>query len=384
MANLFTEVTRVGWFGRARNSVGGAVFGVVLFLLAIALLFWNEGRAVQTAQSLEEGKSAFVEADAGAVNPANEGKLVHLTAQTRSDETLHDTLFGVSANAIKLSRNVEMYQWTQRSATRTRRELGGGEERTTDYTYQKEWKPAAVDSSAFKVPLGHENPAMTVQSQTLVAEKVMAGPYLLSSNLKNQIGAFEPLAANEAVADGFRLVDGTFYKGANPAAPEVGDMRVSFQVVRPGTVSLLARQAGATFGPYQSHAGDTLEELMVGAVDGKGMFTQLEQQNTALTWGMRAAGFFFMWIGCMLIATPLRVLADVVPFVGSLVGAGVALLSGLLASVLSLVTIAVAWIFYRPLLGIALLLLAGAGVWVITKVNGNRRTSPASTAKTAR
>jgi hypothetical protein len=56
----------------------------------------------------------LVTVDASSVDPANEGKLVHLTAKAVTDETLADDMFGVSANAIKLRRNVEMYQWKEK------------------------------------------------------------------------------------------------------------------------------------------------------------------------------------------------------------------------------------------------------------------------------
>ena len=47
------EVTNVSWFGRLKRSVGGLLFGLLLVLLMIVLLFGNAGRAVQTARSLD-------------------------------------------------------------------------------------------------------------------------------------------------------------------------------------------------------------------------------------------------------------------------------------------------------------------------------------------
>ena len=65
-----------------------------------------------------------------------------------------------------------------------------------------------------------------------------------------------------------------------------------------------------------------------------------------------------MWIGFMLIAKPLAVLGDIVPFIGTLIGFGTGLLAFVMAGVLSLVTVAIAWIAYRPMLGVALIALA--------------------------
>ena len=59
-----------------------------------------------------------------------------------------------------------------------------------------------------------------------------------------------------------------------------------------------------------------------------------------------------------LILRPLSVIADVVPILGSIVGAGTGIISLLLAAILSLITVAIAWIVYRPLFGIILILVA--------------------------
>lgn len=42
----FTEVSHTSWGGCIRTSFKGLLFGLVLFLGAFSLLFWNEGRAI--------------------------------------------------------------------------------------------------------------------------------------------------------------------------------------------------------------------------------------------------------------------------------------------------------------------------------------------------
>ena len=65
-----------------------------------------------------------------------------------------------------------------------------------------------------------------------------------------------------------------------------------------------------------------------------------------------------MFLGIVLIFRPLVVLADVLPVLGSLLGLGVVFFAAVLAAPLSLVVIAMGWIFYRPVLGVILLLVA--------------------------
>jgi hypothetical protein len=88
------------------------------------------------------------------------------------------------------------------------------------------------------------------------------------------------------------------------------------------------------------------------------MFEDAIATNTLITWLVRLGGFILLWIGFGLLFAPLSVLADIVPLFGSLVGAATGLIAFLLALAVALTIIAFAWLFFRPLLGITLLVLA--------------------------
>ena len=126
MSDFHTEVTSEGWGSRLMGSIKSVGAGFVMFLVAFPVLFWNEGRAVRTAKSLEEGAGAVVSVAAERVEPGNQGKLIHVTGATATDEVLADEEFGVKAPAIKLLRQVEMYQWTEEKTEKKRDKLGGG------------------------------------------------------------------------------------------------------------------------------------------------------------------------------------------------------------------------------------------------------------------
>ena len=96
----YTETTSQGWFSRLGDAIKGVLFGLLLAIVAFPLLFWNEGRAVRTAKSLAEGRGAVVAASAERLDPANEGKLVHVAGRARTEDTVADPLFGVQAPAI--------------------------------------------------------------------------------------------------------------------------------------------------------------------------------------------------------------------------------------------------------------------------------------------
>ncbi|MBJ7258384.1 MAG: TMEM43 family protein [Chthoniobacterales bacterium] len=352
------------WFSRLGKAFGGIIVGLVLLVIGVGLLIWNEGRAVKTYNTLKEGEGLVIDVSADAVNAANEGKLVHLTADATTEETLADEDFGISANAIRLRRDVEMYQWKENESSETRKKLGGGEETVTTYSYSKEWSGMLNNSSNFQQPADHENPGeFPFDSATWDAQTVPVGAFFLSPDLISQLSDFTELPVREipegaAWPENAKPDKGGIYLGANPAQPKIGDARIKFSVVKPGPVSLVAAQAGDSFAAYRTKAGGTIAMITAGEVSAQQMFEDAISQNTLVTWLVRLGGFILLWIGFALLFAPLSVLADVIPLLGSLVGAATGLIAFLLALAVALTVIAIAWVFFRPLLGITLLVLA--------------------------
>jgi hypothetical protein len=368
----YTEVTEQSWFSRIGGAFKGIIFGLLLFLAAFVLLFWNEGRAVKTYKTLKEGSGIVVSVPADRVDPANQGKLVHLSGRAVTEATLADPVFGVSANALKLRREVEMYQWQERSHSEEKKKVGGGTETVTTYSYSKVWSGHAISSSSFKKSSGHENPgSMPYQDAEQLADKVTLGAFTLPASLVGKIGGAQQLPVSseiplpEELAGRAERQDGGFYLGENPASPQIGDVRIKFEIVPQQEISVVAQQSGSSFTPYQSKAGGSIELLQEGMKSAAAMFEKAQSDNTILTWLLRAGGFFLMFLGLSMMLKVLSVLADVLPFLGNLVGAGTGIISFLIAGVLSLLTIAVAWITFRPLLGIGLLAAAAVLAFLI-------------------
>jgi hypothetical protein len=377
-ADSYTEYGGRSWGSRLIESIKGILFGFVMFIVAFPVLFWNEGRAVQTAKSLEEGASEAVSVASDSVETRNEGKLVYLTGDATTTDTLSDPEFGVTVSALRLERRAEMYQWKESKTSHSQKTLGGGETTVTSYKYEKVWSPQLINSGGFKQASGHENPqTMPVTNQSWTAKSVTLGGFTLPEALIDKMDNTERYAADEKAASNsapkvqnrFKLHQGGYYLGQNPASPAIGDTRIAFKVVRPATVSIVARQVENTVAAYQAKAGGSILLLTYGTVSPDAMFKTAEKANKTLTWVFRAAGFLLMFIGLFLIFNPLAVVADVLPIFGSLLRAGVAGFAGLVAAALSLVTVSVAWLTYRPLLGLALLVLAAASVWGLLRLS---------------
>ena len=147
----------------------------------------------------------------------------------------------------------------------------------------------------------------------------------------------------------------------------IGDMRVTFRVIYPHDVSVIAKQKGDSFIDYTAKNGKKLNYLEDGIEDAAAMFETARTNNAIMTWLIRIGGFLMMFFGLSMVFKPLSVLADVLPILGDLVEMGMGLVSGLIALVCSFITIAVAWIFFRPVLGIILLVIAGALLGLLIK-----------------
>ncbi|MGX5847278.1 TMEM43 family protein [Mesorhizobium sp. PL10] len=378
MSDSFREVTSVSWFGRIKRAVGGVIFGLILIVLMVIGLFWNEGCAVQTARSLAEGSGAVVSVGADSVDAANDGKLVHVSGPVTADSGLADPDFGIAAQGLRLSRSVEMYQWKEESKSETTKKLGGGEETVTTYSYSRVWDDSQIDSSDFKKPDGHQNPSMAIHSRTFQIPQGKLVAFDLDTPVLDRIEgdkdyslSADQSAAIKAAYTGTKplsIVDGKIYLGDDNTTPALGDYRIGYELAPLGVVSIVARQAGNRVEPYQTQAGDALLMVDTGNVPAEKMFADAVSANTLITWLLRGAGLFLLTIGFALFLSPIGVILDVIPFLGSIARMGTGIIAFVLAILVGTTTIAIAWFWYRPVLAVAILaagVIAAVAVYYI-------------------
>ncbi|KAK6319536.1 hypothetical protein J4Q44_G00107470 [Coregonus suidteri] len=368
-----TSRSKPGFLERLSETAGGTVLGVALFALSFYVLFTNEGRALRTATSLDEGLSQVVSLHLySSPLDHNNNHLVHLTAPLRTLQPLHDPNYRVAVQAVKLKRQVEMYQWVEYSESRDYDE--GGESKTeTTYNYNTEWKAELINSRNFDKEIGHINPsAMAVESVTVVTPDVQVGPFSLSKGLVDQIENFQTLRLKDLPApdsDSFLTVDEDyFYHTQHPRRPEVGDVRVSFSYAGlsgegsyPGpaqTVSVVAMQSDDTLKPFRTKSGDILEIIYLEELTAEEVFEREQKNNAMLTWALRAGGWLLMFLGISLMIRIIHTLVDWVPILRELISLGLKLFALCVSCSLSLLTISSGWIFYRPLVAVGLIAMA--------------------------
>lgn len=261
--------------------------------------------------------------------------------------------------------------------------------------------PAPVETVApTAAPTAAPAPAETVVEvpQTVAQETISVAPNAAPQTISvaptapAQTISVAPAAAPQAISVDasapaptapveFKRTETGFYLGADPNAPQIGDVRVTFEIVEaPRPASVVSQQNGDSFVPYQAKTGAV--ELLSNKIDtAEAMFATAKRGNAAMGWILRLIGFGIMFIGFSSIFKPLEVLADIVPFLGSLVGLGTSMVSFALSLCGSLTTIAVAWLWFRPLIAVPLLVAAVATlVWLFAKAKG-AKAAPAEPAK---
>lgn len=373
----FTETTTQSWGSRISGAIGGMVVGIILFIGAFPLLFWNEGRAVDTARALAEGRAAVIPVDAAAIVAANEGRLVHLTGLLASPDRLVPAELMPEA-VLKLRRNVEVYQWEQNETSTTDKEMGGGTTTKTTYTYSKVWSSSLNDSSEFRKPEGHRNPtSKPLADSESVVKTATLGAFRLTSPVLGLLNHWREVSGDTLATlarrdmRGTPSVQGGWAYSGNPDQPKIGDHRIGYSFVPLSEASVVARQSRNALEPYLASNGEEIVMAQEGQVSADRMFKAEEESNVILTWILRVAGFVVMTLGLVFFLRPLTVLGDVLPLLGDLLGAGTAVIAIAVALCLSLITIAIAWIFFRPLIGIPLL-IAGLAFLAIPIIRRRR------------
>lgn len=387
----YQENTTVGYGSRVGSSFRGIGAGFMLFIAGTALLWWNEGRVVKTDKMLNEAEDVTVELETiDRIDPEMDGRLVYATGFANTQDSLVDPKFGVGATAVRLARSVEYYQVVEKAHKESKDKLGGKEEITTTYTYREEWTNSPVQSSEFHDPAYQKKNFVmtTAESENWQAEKVTFGAFVLNERQIQSIRGDVPVALNIDSAtlvawnkecqqvvrrqyggktDSMQLVhvsDNQVYYGFSPSSPAVGDVRITWTKVMPAKVTIIAKQKDNTFTNFKAKNGKTFSTLQMGTRDADEIYEGAHESNHAMMWIFRIVGILMVIGGLKGIFAFIETILKVVPFVANIIGWGVGVVCTVIGIVWSLIIIALAWLFYRPLIGISLLAVAGFLVWV--------------------
>ena len=422
----FTETTTMGYGTRVGNSFKAIGSGILLFVIGTALLWWNEGRAVKTEKMLDEAGSKYVEMENPNKKDASlDGELICGTAMATTEDSLSDAQFGIGAKAIALRRSVEYYQWVEHAEEKTEDKLGGTSE-FHDPAYQnknmvlttvedaeqyaenvsfgayqlneslihsissREAMDLAIaedllkqfdksTQAAYERFYGVQKSISTKQQPTtqqpaqspVIPDSIRA---LLSDSAKAVLDSIQAVndsinrqmenAENKKDLEYIHVANNILYFGRVPGSPEVGDVRVTFEKVVPAKVTVMAVVDGDSFKPFKAKNGKRFQTLVMGKKSGDEIIEAEKEANNMLLWFFRIIGIVMVIGGLKGIFGFIEAILKVVPFIAGIFGWGIGVICTVIGIAWSLIVIAIAWLFYRPLLGISLLVLAGFLIWV--------------------
>jgi hypothetical protein len=417
-----TSTKSESFFDRMKASVGEFFMGIILFIFSIPVLWFNERRAAQMESVIAEGYQKCESIEADKVDPDKYGSLVHIVGRAHATEEVTDERFeGATFNegCIILKTTSEMYQWVETKTVQDEERLGGGRDRTTRYSYNKEWC-STFNGSNHDQDYSNQAPPWELGTVDKVCAKVEYGSaFRLDQEklLKQAHNAVPveifPKSISAKASNKTLQKDGEYYHTCQAlSSPQIGDMRVKFTHVADGDFTVIALQDEETNGragflPFRAISRglfgfqDAKDEIKALVAEGKKSESQLAKEDPCANlgclcccftivascftswatpqifhlydgykekedgfdmiksetkcfmWVGRLIGWLMMFLGLVMIFSPIVTFLNVIPFLGPYIAKGVGFVIGLLSFLVTMalasVIAAAAWLFYRPL-----------------------------------
>lgn len=335
MPDVYTDYERKSGSRHWAWVVCAPIFGLVILYFVGINAFNSERHAIHMEQALSAGEhivQTLTPVSAGGL----EGRLVHLTGMPKILVDATDAATGVHEPALRLVRQVEMYQWVEHDDEHDEKRSDGSTYEVHTYRYTREWNSSLINSRFFKHESGHENPAlMPLQAANFEAKAEVDG-YAIPADLMRKL----PTVASP----GNRI-----YKGRNSLMPEIGDMRISYSVTPLQDLTLVAQKVRASFAPYAMPQGENIYLMKTGRIAPAAMFKFAKKENADYIWFERGVSFVLMAVAFWLVVSPIAEVLRLIPFVRTLFVMVCLPAVLFLSLVVNGVIIISSWIVFRPI-----------------------------------
>ena len=216
----------------------------------------------------------------------------------------------------------------------------------TVYSYNKVWSDTRIDSSSFHDKKYH-NPKFPVNSENFYAKNVKLGAFDLTDDQIQKIvpeAEYTDLPKNTK----YSIVNGSYFSGKDFENSKIGDILISYTYAPSGTnISFIGKQQSNTIRPFD-YKGRLNYVQYNGSLNKDEIIERYEQENMFLTIALRFFGWLLMFVGLSLFISPLSMVLEFIPVLGKIANAISSFILMLVSLVLSLITIAIAWLAYRP------------------------------------
>ncbi|XP_071510795.1 transmembrane protein 43-like [Diadema antillarum] len=366
LPSAFAKKTDITFVERVSNSFTGSLLGIGLIVVGVFIVVLNEGLAAHVSWKLEEGLRNIIPLESSQVVFAeNNNKLVHVTGKLRTTEPLVDTIYGISVQAVKLRRHVQMYQWVEH------RRYSEDSDEEVQYTYTKEWRAELIDSDTFENPARHTNKKeFSIQGTTFVAIRAYLGNFQLKEPIKEKIDNFEVHIATQQPTDNrIKLHKGFYYSSVEPTRPMIGDVRVTFSyagVSGPDNsplgpankVSIIAKQTGAMLTSYMDPNGESREMVYMGESSAEEMLLKHLKIKDKLTWSLRIGGWLMIFLGFSFMRLITYYMMDLIPALQKIAAFGLTNFNLCLSFSLAMFFASTQYLMTRPLRALIMMIVA--------------------------
>ena len=276
-----------------------------------------------------------------------DGRVVHLVAEATAAGPVRDPLFGVAAEALRLDRTAETYQWL---------EVREGTGRNKKLRYDKVWSPVLIPSERFEQRSFHANPPRSADRQRADSH----GPGVRLAELELDPALVEALPAiRELRPDNAGPVRGraasasraatTGYTAAIPAARRSAMSGCASPPRRSGSCRSWPARSAINWCRPVRRAAPRWHSAAYGDVPAETMLGEAAAGNWRDAWALRGFGALVILMGT-LFAMPMlaRRFADRAAFNKRHVGTMLMLAAGLAAGVCALSWVGARLLLLRP------------------------------------
>lgn len=210
------------------------LLGAAIMLAGLAGVITGEWQLRQALRRQDAFGGPVIAVTDNSAHGDLQGQLVHAHGTLSVERPARDRPFGVVVDTPLLERKVEMQQW---------REL---EDVSGRVTYVRNWFDHPIDSASFKQPAGHDNPPFPFHDARFKGGDPRVAGLLLGGALRQALPGKEPVQPDFStlpsnLTASFRLADGMLWSGLHPRSPQLGDLRLSWNMRPLLELSILAR-----------------------------------------------------------------------------------------------------------------------------------------------
>lgn len=215
------------------------LFFLFIFISSAFLILYN---SFKSSSFLNQA----IEVDSYNYESSNDGKLIHIIGKISSEDTLRDPVFDIERKGIKIKRKVEMFQWVKIKR------------------FHKTWLQDVFKHDDSE----HKNSAPPFLSVEISAQKAFLGDFEISKEILDEINFYIPFTKNSntltGAIDSYRAtlnLNGFKYYSASMNNPNLGDLRVSYEIVPYQIISIIASQKGKKIVPFHGEQGKFFKVL---------------------------------------------------------------------------------------------------------------------------